>query len=166
MDGRRLSSDQAHERRIRAWMNAIVADGGIDRYDDLHVDQIDLDWKKQETWIAASLGALSIAVGVRNEMVRNLIVVLAFSLKSDERPTGINFHSAEEFQRELDVTPPSLYLLRQRMEFWTQPAEQATIKTLDPRTLLGADSAVKGCVYMEFRPGSSEDYTRSLFLFG
>lgn len=39
--------DSRHETKIREWMLATISNGGIDRLDDLHVDDIDEDWKQR-----------------------------------------------------------------------------------------------------------------------
>ena len=39
-------------------MIAVVSHGGLDRYDDLHVDQIDPNWKARAFWVSAGLESL------------------------------------------------------------------------------------------------------------
>jgi len=165
MVGTRPNKLKAHEEAIRTWMETIVRGGGVDRYDDLHVDQIDSDWKAPKSWISAALESFELAVGIRNEIAAALSVVLAFSLQSGESPLGVNFNNAEELRHNFHVTPPSLYLLRPGTEFWTQQAEQVAVQNLDPLQLFTA-SSVRKCIFMEFKRHGSEDYTRSLFLVG
>ena len=166
MDGTNLNKLKNHEATIRNWINAIVRDGGIERYDDLHVDRIDNEWRTRESWISASLQSFELAVGIRDEAKMDLSVVLAFSLESGELPTGVNFNNAEELKKNFHVTPPSLYLFRPGAEFWKQTAEQMIVKDIDPLLLFDASPLIKKCVYMEFKRHDSEDYTRSLFVVG
>jgi hypothetical protein len=36
-------------------MLATVSDGGVERLDDLHVDDIDASWKDPASWVSAGL---------------------------------------------------------------------------------------------------------------
>jgi hypothetical protein len=166
MAGTYLNNRKNHEETIRRWVNAIVRHGGIERYDDLHIDQIDSTWRPKEFWVSAALQSFELAVRIRDETKMDLSVVLAFSLESDERPKGINFNNSEGLKRNFHVTPPSLYLFRPGTEFWAPVAEQMTVEEVDPVPLFGASPVIKRCIYMEFKRPDSEDYTRSLFVVG
>jgi hypothetical protein len=61
-------------------MLATVSDGGIERLDDLHVDDIDAGWKDPTSWVSAGLTAYGLALGIRRELGLNVAVALAFSL--------------------------------------------------------------------------------------
>jgi hypothetical protein len=39
---------------IEGWMRMVLATGGIERYDDLHIDQIDPAWRGRESWVDGS----------------------------------------------------------------------------------------------------------------
>jgi hypothetical protein len=55
-----------HREAIQSWFNSAIYEGGIDRYDDLHVDQIDPDWNHRSTWITAALESFQTALEVRD----------------------------------------------------------------------------------------------------
>jgi hypothetical protein len=169
MDGVFPSSQ--HREVIRSWMAAITRDGGISRYDDLHIDRIDRAWKSREQWIPAALSSYEVAVEIRDEQKCDLSVVLAFSLQSGEYPGRLVPHSLSELEASLHATPPSLYLFRPGTEFWTQEAEQMTVQDIDCASLFGARINVnriniKRCIHMEFRRPSSGEHVRSLFVAG
>lgn len=166
MVGTLLNSRKDHEEAIRAWMNAVTADGGIDRYDDLHVDRIDADWKVRNSWVSAGLESFEIAVSIRDSDASNLVVVLAFSLESDKFLKGVNFRTRKELESNFHATPPSLYLFRPGTEFWTQTAPQMRVEKVDWEALFGDNHPIRKCLYMEFKRHRSEDYTRSLFVAG
>jgi hypothetical protein len=166
MVGTLLNSRKDHEKVIRVWMETIARDGGVDRYDDLHVDRIDADWKARKSWVSAGLESFELAVGIRDADKGDLVVVLAFSLDSDEFPKGLNFHTLEELEGEFHATPPSLYLFRPGTEFWTQTAEHVCVEDVDWISLFGRNHPVRKCLYMEFKRHGSDDYTRSLFVAG
>jgi len=161
---------------VQSWFNSAINDGGIDRYDDLHVDQIDCEWKSRSKWIASALESFEGALEVRNADVssQHLTVVLAFALESDARPRGVTFHNREELENAFCSTPPSLYLFRPGGEFWTQSVEtkgdkvndDLVIKTLSASELFGKIPDNIKCIYMEYMRTGDDVYSRDLFLDG
>ena len=105
-----MASDR--ETTIRRWMLATVSDGGIKSLDDLHVDDIDAGWKDPTNWVSAGLTAYGLALGIRRELGLDVVVALAFSLV-DAQDTSVDvFETREEFENQLDWSPPSLYLFK------------------------------------------------------
>ena len=104
-----MSMDSRHGRKIREWMLATISNGGIERLDDLHVDDIDENWKQPSNWIPASIRAYELAVMLQSNLRLSVKVALAFSLLDG---TAQTFDTEEEFQRQLDWSPPSLYLFK------------------------------------------------------
>lgn len=101
--------DSRHEPKIREWMLATVSNGGIERLDDLHVDEIDENWKQRTNWIRGSIRAYELAVKLQSSLRLSAKVALAFSLLDGPSHT---FDTEEEFQSQLDWSPPSLYLFK------------------------------------------------------
>jgi len=91
--------DSRHETKIRDWMLATISNGGIDRLDDLHVDDIDENWKQRAHWISASIRAYELAVRLQSNLGLSVKVALAFSLLDG---MGQTFDTEEEFQSQLD----------------------------------------------------------------
>jgi hypothetical protein len=170
MVGALPSSRKDHEEAIRVWMDTIVRDGGIDRCDDLHVDQIDACWKAPRFWVSAALESFELAVGIRDAGKSNFSVVLAFSLESDELPKGINFHRVDELEENFNATPPSLYLFRPGTEFWARVSGELTaediVEEVDARSIFGSNPFIEKCIYMELRQPKYNEYTRKLFVAG
>ena len=100
------------ETTIRRWMLATVSDGGIERLDDLHVDKIDASWKDPTSWVSAGLNAYGLAFGIRRELGLDVTVALAFSLVDAQDTSEDVFDTQAEFERQLDSSPPSLYLFK------------------------------------------------------
>ena len=98
------------ETTIRRWMLATVSDGGIQRHDDLHVDKIDESWKDPKSWVSAGLIAYGLALRVRRELGLEVTVALGFSLVDAQDTSRDVFQTREEFEEQLDRSPPSLYL--------------------------------------------------------
>lgn len=151
------------EEVIERWMLKITTDGGIDRFDDLHIERIDPNWKEKNTWIEKSFEAFHIAVGIRNRNNMPYSICLSFSLHSSEVLTGINFRTQEELLDQLDCSSPSLYLFRRRDEPHTQ-SKSANVQALNP-AILGVVDGTR-CYYMEFKQQNGEEYSRSVFVEG
>jgi hypothetical protein len=165
MESSKMTTQEERETRIQDWIAAIVRDGGIERYDDLHVDQIDTRWASREYWLQAGLEAFGIAVRLRNSQMLDLGVVLAFSLKSSENREGVDFSTSQALEAQLDWSPPSLYLFRRGREPWTQVGAEAV--QLDARSLFGRSPLdAKECYYLEFKQPESPEYFRTVFLAG
>lgn len=173
MDGLSHNRSSEHESKIDSWMHAIIEDGGIDRYDDLHIDRVDAEWKNRDLWFAAALQAYVLALKVRDRNRFEFSVVLGFSLQSSERRIGVNFRTREEFEREFDRTPPSLYLFPPDREPWAQGENaNARIGTRDmvvekvDAAIFGTLTHTKGCFYLEFRNVDASEYFRSVLVVG
>ncbi len=100
------------ETTIRRWMLACVSDGGIERLDDLHVDDIDGSWKDPTSWVSAGLVAYRLALGIQRELSLDVTVALAFSLVDAQDTSRDVFETQQQFEKQLDWSPPSLYLFK------------------------------------------------------
>ena len=101
--------DSLRETKIREWMLGTISNGGIERLDDLHVDRIDENWKERANWVSASIRAYELAVRLQSILGLRVKVGLAFSLLDG---MGQTFDTEEEFESQLDWSPPSLYLFK------------------------------------------------------
>lgn len=163
----------SNSKTIENWMLSNVETKGYERYDDLHVDQIDSAWRSRDSWIDAGFAAFQTAIDIRDCNGLNLVVVLAYSLISSEKPLGIDFETRKELQARLDQSPPSLYLFPRGREPRTQTgilggeniATNVVVKDVNPH-VLGASTKIKRCYYMEFKQAGFEEYSRTLFVEG
>lgn len=158
-----------NERRsiIQIWMQDTVRNGGIDRYDDLHIDQIDTAWKPKDKWLLGAFESFRLALQLKDQLPAETSIVLGFHLMDAEHPMGLTFNSLEELEHNLSATPPSLYLIHKGAEFWTQTLEpdvsDVNIKEFTPATIWPSSTDVVGH-FMEFKRMSTGEYTRSLFI--
>jgi hypothetical protein len=170
MDGTR------HKEIIQKWFDSAVHEGGIERYDHLHVDQIDATWEPRNRWITSALWAFEMAREIRDRYVSDthLTVVLAFALESGSRPLGVTFQNRTELENAFNSTPPSLYLFCQGHEFWNEGEESRgqkienhlVRKTLNAAEIFGAEHETAKCIYMEYLRHGEEEYSRDVFLAG
>jgi hypothetical protein len=158
---------------IEEWMLTAYQDGGIERFDDLHIDRIDETWRAKPLWIEGGLEALRIAMRLRDRHRLPVEIELAFSLKSVVKKTGINFRTKEEFAEQFDWSPPSLYLSHEGTErkLDTQKAieeghisDDASVEELNLK-LFGKPEGQR-CIYMEFRRTEEVEFCRSVWLQG
>jgi hypothetical protein len=151
------------EEAIEKWVLAVVANGVVDRFDDLHLDLIDPAWKHPDHWVEGGLEALRVAIGLRNQNRLPFIVALAFSLKSYAHRQGIDFCTQSEFQERLNWSPPSLYLFHLGEEPKSRVTLGDSVVDLDP-TILGIATDDVSCYYLEFLPQDADEYCRSVFI--
>lgn len=168
MDGLYEDSNGRHRDVIRAWMKATIRSGGIERYDDLHIDRIDTVWRSQRLWITGGLKCLGTALQLRDEEEIDATVTLAFSLNSKQSAEGVDFTNAAELEQQLNGSPPSLYLFHRGSEPWSkrmldpQVTASTIVQEIDS-SVLGSAAAGRRCVYMEFF--TDGEYSRSIFVF-
>lgn len=157
-------------RAIEAWMLSVSHDDGIDRYDDLHIDRIDPEWKAREAWISGGLLAFQEAVQTRNRLALPNIVALGLSLIPEDFIWS-EVAGLAQLRPKLDWTPPSLYLFREGED----PGTDLDKAIRDG--LVGTDSisaaftlddvpGFRAGWLLRFRRTCSDEYTHSAFLFG
>lgn len=148
-------------------MPRIVEDGGIDRYDDLHVDQIDERFRWRKEWLAGARLSFEMALDLSKRHSLDVVVAVAFSLRSADRPIGVTFETTKALVGEFDWSPPSLYLFEVRQEPWKALfARMPNVfrKDLEPLKLLDAVVRAKTRHYVEFKQPEDAKYSRTVFL--
>jgi len=166
-------TSERRKERIETWMRAIVQDGGLERYDDLHIDRIDEAWKSRAVWLEAALEAFATAKRVRDDLDLDVVVSIAFSLIVDrDRPTGVDFATASALAQRLDHSPPSLYLFRSGREAWRLDERSPGLPiefhlvALDIAQLFGGSVRATEAFLLEFKNDQDGDYARTVFLSG
>jgi hypothetical protein len=138
-------------RVIENWMLATFEGGGIERFDDLHVDQIDKVWCSQQFWIEGALEAFRIAVEVRDRRRLPAEVGLGFSLQTRDQKT---FAAGTDHRRESEKA------VRAGHVFGDASAQELELN------LFGPLANGEHCFYLEFRQKDSSEYNRTVFLQG
>jgi hypothetical protein len=155
---------------IEIWMSNVSQDGGIDRYDDLHIDSIDPEWRSREVWINGGLLAFQDAVQIRDRLTLPVTVALGLSLLPDEfvwsETVGFG-----QLRPRLDSTPPSLYLFREGEEPGTDFDQAIRNGQVDSDAVsipFNLDDVLgfRAGRLLRFRRTCSDEYTHSVFLFG
>jgi hypothetical protein len=159
---------------IEAWMTSNLKQRGYDRYDDLHIDQIDQTWRDRDSWIEGGLQAFRTALEIRNKSALDVSVVLAYSLDARSRESrNLDFWTTKELLESLGSSPPSLYLFQKGREPWTAEglrnveslADKIVVENLSSDALRRLAPG-KSCYYMEFRQIEFGEYSRTIFFAG
>jgi hypothetical protein len=168
--GAALVNPQDRQRVIEQWMMQVSRDGGIARFDDLHVDAIDPLWKKRELWAEACRRAFQSDVEVRDKLGLPLTVALGMSLRSDSVVMTSGVRLAELISL-LDWTPPSLYLFFRGQEPGTDLESAISSGRIEADSISAAFIAVDmpnatSGMFLRFRRTGSVEFTTSAFLLG
>lgn len=154
---------QQHEDAIEKWFRLSIENGGLDRQDELHVDQVDTRWSSRAQWIPAGLRIFAMAVRIRERRQEQLTVALSLSVKGSTRPKGANFATLQELELELAHIPPSLYLFRPGTEPWFVTGQ--SIERVD-HALFPNTYGLRMGLHLEFKPRGDQEFLRTIFLAG
>ena len=163
-------AEQKFKQTIEDWMLTIVRDGGVDRYDDLHIDAIDPAWKQKPSWMAGSLLAFHAALKLRDSQKLPYTVGLGISLRGTVPQPFENVWIAD-LQANLDHTPPSLYMFNPAREPQMDLERALQEGTVYPNSfvtplILKDNPSARSCFFMRFRRMNFEEHTQSVFLLG
>jgi hypothetical protein len=163
-----------HKKRIQSWFDAVTHDGGIERFDELHVDVIDRTRKTKKSWISSALESFELAMEVRDEDVsgQDLTIILSFALVDDVRPLGVTFHDRESLEKNLSYSPPRILVLRKDNDFLKRlksfeieaVSGDSVLTKLNATELFGELHRPVTCIYSENRRPDDEEYCRTLYL--
>jgi hypothetical protein len=163
-----------HKKRIKSWFDAVTHDGGIERFDELHVDVIDRTRKTKKSWISAALESFELALEVRDEDVsgQDLTIILSFALVDDVRPLGVTFHDYESLEKNLSYSPPCILVYRKDNDYLKQlksfeieaVSGNSVLKKLNVTDLFDKLRRPATCVYSENKRINDDEYLRLLLL--
>jgi hypothetical protein len=158
------SGENERNRRTQAieqWMLDVAGKGG-ERLDDLHIDRIDSNWKSRECWIEGALATFQIAMDLRGLHGFPFTVAVVFSLTTDTKRIGPAFRTLRELERQLDWTPPSLYLFQRGKEPWLANTDFQQVEDV----VVGNQRHGVTWWYSAFKSGSADEYSRTVFCQG
>ena len=139
---------------IEGWMRMVLRTGGIERFDDLHIDKIDPAWGGRESWIEGSSKAIDLAKELKANIAPDKTLALMCSLTND----GNEFiapRSPDELSEQINWTPPSLYLFDAGNEPWGDTGTVTVIPTV--RMFTGCTE----CFVMEFSTENEKEFRRA-----
>jgi hypothetical protein len=69
---------------IEGWMRMVLATGGIERFDDLHIDKIDPAWRGRESWVDGSSEAIDLAKELKTSIAPEKTLAIMCALTNDD----------------------------------------------------------------------------------
>jgi hypothetical protein len=93
---------------LQGWVDEVVSDKLWEKYVDLHIDTVDIQFKQPEYWIEASLFLLNCLLEIIDK--NKYEVMLAIPLAYTEAPTDFQSLNSNSIEKALGDTPPSFYL--------------------------------------------------------
>lgn len=94
---------------IEAWISRLLETDQLDRFDDLHIDEIDPAYQSRAEWITGAVRCLQVATEVRRRAAYEVTICVGLGLRDDTGPEHSIPMSLEALQAEIDWSPPSLY---------------------------------------------------------
>jgi hypothetical protein len=152
------------EKTIENWMLTTINEGGVERWDDLHMDEIDESWEPRSFWLEAAVYAYSTALSLRDQFELCVTIMLLIPLRR-ELEGGLD--TLEQVDKNLDeITPPSLYLLRPGMHAVPEgDPSMREVSICNVQSIFGASIRAKRCYAAAFT-NQSGDFVRSIYVEG
>ncbi|KQS35647.1 hypothetical protein [Pedobacter sp. Leaf194] len=97
---------------IRTWLLNVINDGSWQRFNDLHIDEISRDFSHRAAWFSGGVACYIHARAIIEELDLPFTVELVFHLKSKKKKIDHIFKRLSALDKNLDDTPPSLYVFR------------------------------------------------------
>ena len=99
---------QHYKEYLHGWVDEVISDKLWEKYADLHIDTIDVQFKQPNYWVEASLFILNCLLEIIDK--NKYEVLLAIPLAYTEAPTYFQSLSSNSIEKALGNTPPSFYL--------------------------------------------------------
>lgn len=165
-----MNDAHSYKHIIETWMDSVTSDGGVDRFDDLHIDQISPSFSNRSEWVRGGVEMFIVAKTCLEKYGDTVTLALAFSLEASVTPKGPSAISSVNFSDQIDWSPPSLYLFWRNREPWAEKVSKIPNFTtqIDPEAVFGEYIHVMKseycCYLMEFKQEGNDEYYRTVFL--
>lgn len=108
MAGKHHNKSDQYRKLLSDWVHSYIEKKSWEKYDDLHLDEIDSEFKQKLYWIEASFFIYKIILSIiKSDLYRCLLVI---PLSYSDMETDINRLTWNNIKALLDLTPPSFYL--------------------------------------------------------
>jgi hypothetical protein len=155
MDGQYLSKKELFRKFLSDWVDNSIRNQSWEKYQDLHLDEIDSEFRKQVNWIEGTFFIYEIILGIIKPNLYSCLVVIPLSYSVTE--TDINQLTWANIKTSLDLTPPSFYLFPNGEENYEE-----TIKGLILLERLSNDSDYK--IFFKQEKECVGEYNRSIYI--
>lgn len=108
---------------LAKWVHQVISQRLWEKFVDLHIDEVDAEFKSPKNWIQ---GGVFLLVGIMSLIDKSKYeVILAIPLSCLTSESIFDFKQLKELDRELDLTPPSLYLFPRGDKNFEQTIERS-----------------------------------------
>ena len=140
---------------LKKWIASCIRARSWERFDDLHLDEIDSELIEKSNWVSESFKIHDTIIGlIENSDIECL---LAIPLVYAQKETDAKTLSREDINSLLDYTPPSYYLFPKADKNF-----EATIKNSKQLLELSAEAG-KTVLFQESQQSENE-FTRTVFV--
>ena len=147
---------------VREWILSGCSKPG---FADAHIDRFDPGFRERSRWMEGAVNILHDARNVRDEVGCGHKLALVFTLKSDTRSRSLGLQSRDEFENQLDHSPPSIFIAEIGSEPWvtSRSSEDVHTETISTKTISKLFPALSSCeaLLMEYRPHKEEEPSRT-----
>lgn len=145
---------------VKAWLINVIEDGSWKSYDSLHIDDIKAEYEEEASWFEGGVDCLNIANSILDELsISKYKVFLIYSLLDGDEEMGINFKNSQEFRKQFDWTPPSLYAYD---ENWSGFKETIIKGVLIKYSILNIEGL--SAYHIEYIEDGDREYRRSVMI--
>ncbi len=108
MDGRYLNKKNNYNKFLSDWIDITIKNNSWENHKDLHLDEIDIEFKKKENWVNGSLGIYKIILEIIYGTPYNCFLLIQLTYSDSQ--TNLNNLKLDYIRNQMDLTPPSFYL--------------------------------------------------------
>jgi|694.fasta_scaffold00269_21 hypothetical protein len=106
MDGYYLNNNV--RQYLCEWIDKIIKNKSWERYEDLHLDEIDNQFKHHESWVRGGISVYELILSIVFGKPYNCFLVIQLSYSNNK--TNVNDLKWDQLTSLLDITPPSFYV--------------------------------------------------------
>ena len=141
---------------LEIWLTRVLRNKTWVNFDDYHIPEAHRTEGDAE-WLRLLFHYFNEAVSFRNKLSAELVVILAISLKSRKKYTGLTFKDEVDIATQAIQSPPSLYAFPYDFNYLVRTIKESmwidNFRSIPKDTLM---------LYLEYLPDDSEEYRRSI----
>lgn len=154
MDGHYQNKRSEFIDFLQNWINQVISNRLWEKYVDLHIDEVDENFRQKQNWITGSLFLFNCILSLIDKDEYDVFLVIPLSC--GPKDGLISFTKLESLESELDITPPSFYLFPKGEKNYEETIKSA--KKLD----VSIENTTIDIYYKE--ESENEEYYRALYL--
>jgi hypothetical protein len=108
MDGHYQNNNKQYKLLLETWVQKVLLTNSWERFEDLHIDEIEPDFRDQNNWLEFTIFIYKSLV----ELLKNKPYSCMLVIQMTYSDSKINFSeiSFEYIKNHLDLSPPSFYI--------------------------------------------------------